>query len=224
MNFAKRLRYYAIGLMMGLVVSFMFFKNRGCGWLPGNRVMDAISSSYIVRTDSMQCLMNCNAISDEDLYNIFYHGDVLFSESKVDEPEKIYVLQGIREVTQSKFKIAFKIKDTISVIHHIPDAHNTCNCVDTSDFLHPVFMPDRLVQDVFKQSEFQTTALADEEIVQLKLNQEKVKDIVFNGIIVRASSDPYSKPHPYYVVSKDNFLVRLELANKITRVLSVKEK
>lgn len=222
MNFGKRLRYYAIGLLMGLVVSFMFFKNRGCAWLPGNRVMDAISSSFILRSDSIHCIMKCNSISDDDMYNMFYNGDVLFSESKVDiETEKVYVLQGERIESKTEFKIAFLIKDTISIITNIPNA-TACNCSDSVNVLRPVFMPDKMVQNVFRESDFQTTALADEEMALLKVDQKKVKDIIFNGTIIREKSNPFSKPHPYYTIKKDGYTVKVELAKKITRVLGIK--
>ena len=166
--------------------------------------------------------MKCNSISDDDMYNMFYNGDVLFSESKVDiETEKVYVLQGERIESKTEFKIAFLIKDTISIITNIPNA-TACNCSDSVNVLRPVFMPDKMVQNVFRESDFQTTALADEEMALLKVDQKKVKDIIFNGTIIREKSNPFSKPHPYYTIKKDGYTVKVELAKKITRVLGIK--
>src|SRR5688572_8337673 len=103
MNFWRRLRFYLIGVAIGLVVSFSFFKNRGCGWLPGNRILNTLSGSMILVTDSTRCLMDCNNVSDEDVFRMFVDGDVLFSESQTRENPKIYVVQGERVKDESEF-------------------------------------------------------------------------------------------------------------------------
>ena len=44
----KRFQYYGIGLTIGLLFTFIFFQNRGCSWLPENRVKNAILDNVIV--------------------------------------------------------------------------------------------------------------------------------------------------------------------------------
>lgn len=220
MTFRKRLRYYVVGLSMGLVVSFMFFKNRGCSWLPGNRVLDNISSSVILRDDSILCVMQCNHITDKDMFEMFYTGTVNFSESKTHDVFKTFVLSGTRSADKTPFKLAFHVVDSISYIVEVPGANTACDCPLPGSFKR-VFMPDEMVKRIFAESSFSTTAVADEEMAKGKITREEVKKVLFDGEIDRTQSDPFAEPHPVYVVTKNNMTVKVELAEKMTRVLSV---
>jgi hypothetical protein len=44
----RRLMYYGIGLMFGLLFVTLFFGNRGCSWLPENRIKSSVFSQVLV--------------------------------------------------------------------------------------------------------------------------------------------------------------------------------
>jgi hypothetical protein len=44
----RRLLYYGIGLLIGLLFVTFFFGNRGCSWLPENRIKSSIFSQVLV--------------------------------------------------------------------------------------------------------------------------------------------------------------------------------
>jgi hypothetical protein len=47
----RRLKYYGIGFGIGLVFVIFFFQNRGCSWLPSNRVKNSILDRLVVASD-----------------------------------------------------------------------------------------------------------------------------------------------------------------------------
>ena len=50
-SFIRRLKYYGIGFGIGLIFVFIFFQNRGCSWLPGNRVKNTVLERVMVVND-----------------------------------------------------------------------------------------------------------------------------------------------------------------------------
>lgn len=44
----RRLMYYGIGLLFGLLFVILFFGNRGCSWLPENRIKASVFSQVLV--------------------------------------------------------------------------------------------------------------------------------------------------------------------------------
>lgn len=89
----RRLKYYGIGFGIGLIFVFFFFRNRGCSWLPENRVKNAILDRLVVVSDSTSAVLKSNGISHEDLVQVLNDGDVLFDESEKEGDSKIYILE-----------------------------------------------------------------------------------------------------------------------------------
>ncbi len=88
----RRLKYYGIGFGLGLIFVFFFFKNRGCSWLPENRVKNAILDRVLVISDESQAKMTELGLSEEDLVNVLNDGDVDFGASKKEADSKVYLL------------------------------------------------------------------------------------------------------------------------------------
>ena len=89
----RRLKYYGIGFGLGLIFIFFFFQNRGCAWLPGNRVKNAIMDRVIVVSDDTQNKLDEKGISLDDLVLVLNDGDVNFGESDKDGESKIYIIE-----------------------------------------------------------------------------------------------------------------------------------
>lgn len=92
-NTLRRFKYYGIGFGIGLIFVFFFFKNRGCSWLPENRVKNAILDRVLVVSEqSLESFKKAN-LTEQELVNVLNDGDVLFSESVKDKDDKIYMIE-----------------------------------------------------------------------------------------------------------------------------------
>lgn len=92
-TFIKRLKFYGIGFGIGLIFVFLFFQNRGCSWLPSNRVKNSILDRLIVVSDSTNQVFKDKGIDMDDIVNALNDGDVYFNESDKDDPSKIYIIE-----------------------------------------------------------------------------------------------------------------------------------
>jgi hypothetical protein len=101
-NFFRRLKYYAVGFGIGLLFVFVFFKNRGCSWLPSNRVKNTILDRVIVIPENELEELAKNNIKIDDLRDILNDGDVEFSESSKNQNPKVYLIE--KQVNKSKYK------------------------------------------------------------------------------------------------------------------------
>ncbi len=88
---------------MGLVFIFFFFQNRGCSWLPSNRVKNAILDRLIVISDSTDLVLKEKGLSIEDILLALNEGDVEFDESDKDNESKMYIIE------QDNVKYAFSL-------------------------------------------------------------------------------------------------------------------
>lgn len=91
-NIWRRLKYYGIGFGLGLIFVFFFFQNRGCSWLPSNRVKNAILDRVIVVSDAVQLQLDKQKITDEDIEQVLNDGDVVFDQSDKDGDSKVYAI------------------------------------------------------------------------------------------------------------------------------------
>lgn len=222
MRFWQRLRYYMIGVGLGLLVTFFFFRNRGCGWLPQNRVLDRLESSVILRTDSMACvLQRCNAISDEDVFHLLREGDVVFSEGRVDVYPKEYVVASNRKADGSPYKLRFALYDTTSLILGVENPAS-CTCKDFADTaLHILSMPEKMLKEMFLNKEFTITTEGKCMMDCIGVSAEDVVDLIQKGGINNETSTPFSFPHPRYVVVNKEYTILVEMTKEKTRILSI---
>ncbi len=92
-TFIKRLKFYGIGFGIGLIFVFFFFQNRGCSWLPSNRVKNAILDRLIVVSDSTDKVMKARNITMDDIVLALNDGEVYFKESDKDNASKVYIIE-----------------------------------------------------------------------------------------------------------------------------------
>jgi hypothetical protein len=88
-SFVRRLKYYGIGFGIGLLFVVFFFKNRGCSWLPGNRVKNAITERVVFVHESDLARFN-KEFSKEYLNLLLLEGEIDFSNSDKKGPNKCY--------------------------------------------------------------------------------------------------------------------------------------
>ena len=221
MNFWRRLRFYLIGVSLGLVISFSFFKNRGCAWLPGNRILNQLSSSLILCTDSVRCLMHCSGIADEDVFVLIKNGDVLFKESETESSPKKYVVQGNRKSDESEFKLAFVMRDSTAEVN-VVSGSNSCNCSHEDNSTAKILMmPEEMTRELFLSKDISATSHSDCQIKCRGWDGSAIRTMILEGRIDYSKSQPRAHPHPLYSVQADSVILSLELTEKKTRVLNV---
>jgi len=91
-SFLRRLKLYGIGFGIGLVFVFFFFQNRGCTWLPSNRVKNSILGRVIVVQSDQEALLLKHGISKDEVINFLNDGDVEFGKSKKAGNPQVYSL------------------------------------------------------------------------------------------------------------------------------------
>jgi hypothetical protein len=91
-NFLRRLKFYGLGFGIGLVFVFFFFQNRGCAWLPSNRVKNTILGRVIVVSDQERQLLTAGGIDDKEIVEFLNSGDVEFGKSKKQGNTQVYCI------------------------------------------------------------------------------------------------------------------------------------
>lgn len=89
-SFLKRLRYYGVGFGIGLVFVFFFFQNRGCSWLPSNRVKNAILDRVLTISEGEEQKLKKKDIGEIEIVQLLNTGTVDFDKSKKDGSMKVY--------------------------------------------------------------------------------------------------------------------------------------
>ena len=117
-SFFSRLKYYGIGFGIGLIFVIFFFQNRGCSWLPDNRVKNSILDRVLVLPESEAQQLKKFGLTKKDLTLVLNDGEVLFDESKKEGDPKVYVVE--KEIpSHGKMKFFFSLakESFISEIH-----------------------------------------------------------------------------------------------------------
>jgi hypothetical protein len=133
MSFARRIRLFIIGILIGSLVvwGFLFRGRTFPAWTPEGRVLEALNEHPIRISSEARCMLNCNHITDDDILALIADGDVLFSESDIrgkDIPE--YVVEGKGKnlkLYKMKFRSEYLTTVLISVLPS-PNSNATCDC------------------------------------------------------------------------------------------------
>jgi hypothetical protein len=133
MSFARRIRLFIIGILIGSLVvwGFLFRGRTFPAWTPEGRVLEALQEHPIRISSEARCMLDCYKISDEDILALIADGDVLFSESDIrgkDIPE--YVIEG-KGKNQKLYKMKFRTEYLTTVLISVlpsPNSNARCDC------------------------------------------------------------------------------------------------
>ncbi len=89
----RRLKFYGIGFSIGLVFVLIFFQNRGCSWLPSNRIKNSFLDRVIVLPENEANTLKKLHLTHNDIINVLNDGDVVFSKSLKKGKTKVYHLE-----------------------------------------------------------------------------------------------------------------------------------
>ena len=84
---ARRIRLYLTGLILGILVVYIMFKDRDwLGWLPGNRVLtDIQSDSSLIFSDHLDCWLDCYQLDTGDVFTLLEEGSAEIQRSENGE-------------------------------------------------------------------------------------------------------------------------------------------
>jgi hypothetical protein len=92
-TFLRRLKYYAVGFTIGTLFVYFFFENRGCSWLPDNRVKTAILERVVVvKSDNINSLKKLG-VTTENFTNFIKGAEIIFKKSATKKETKAYYIK-----------------------------------------------------------------------------------------------------------------------------------
>lgn len=199
MKFFGRLKYYGIGVGMGLMLVFAMFGTRGCDWTPTNRVKSAIQSSRLAANAQMQCMLECNTISDEIIYDLIYNGKVNFKDSKTDSEPKNYILYN------DEYKIGFdlNVKDSTAVVTDLYYHEEKCDCPNEMAInLIAIHKPNAIIFSELLEKGFELSEKNQCEMNCHNLSETDVRSIFEDGKIDYNQSQLKKGENPRYAITK----------------------
>jgi len=129
MKFAKRLRLYLTGVLIGLVLVVFFFNDRISvltDWLPNERVLVRLQETDARYTDRAICLMECLDIDTADVRTVKETGDVKFRISDTHSDPMVYVVDG--EIRNEIYRFFFDATDSTSVLTRATRVNSVADC------------------------------------------------------------------------------------------------
>lgn len=187
-----------IGALIGGLLSFFIFKGRGCEWLPGARVLKSIQTSKVIISEKDNCLIECNAISAEQIYQLIETGKVNFRDS--DTENKNY------QISKDELTLNIQIvaKDTTAIVNSINSTATNCTCDQESETNYTLlYQPNSIVLNRLKEL---TLAIKDETQCELDcfgITNDNIDSLFVNGQILFDQSYPNRVPNPIYYIVLD---------------------
>lgn len=127
MNFLNRLKYYLIGVGLGILIVMSIFKDRKLtSWTPNNQVIKQIEEFPLKLSSIDLCRIECLEISVDSLKTYLLNGDVDFSSSDVhSEGGKIYAIEIESEIVSA---VRIKINEESCEVLELNLLKENCDC------------------------------------------------------------------------------------------------
>lgn len=196
-SFLRRLKFYGIGFGLGLIFVFFFFQNRGCSWLPGNRVKNTVLERVMVVNDETAAAFAKKGLTEKDVIAALNSGSVLFGDSDKNNDSKVYIV----EHEGNKFLFTLPYESFITEVRLGGDALKTKTSTVGMGTIWRFPADKNLVY------------LDSSEVLQCQMGQLKLKDAksVFSKIkksgkidFQRTKLDARPKPEHYIVFYQDS--------------------
>jgi hypothetical protein len=142
-SFKRRLSYYALGFGIGLLFVFFFFNNRGCSWLPENRIKSLISQQIVFVSDKNKEVLTKLRIGTDELKAYIESAEIHFSKSVKNVNPRIYHLEGSTK-NQENFVSQIVLYNDAFVCELIPNVFTSKKAKpEKKGFGYPIVYPDR---------------------------------------------------------------------------------
>ncbi len=209
-----------IGALIGGLLSFFIFNGRGCAWLPGARVLSSIQTSKVIVSEKDNCILECNNISSDEIYQLIENGDVDFGKSETEN--KNYLISN----DSLTLNIQIIAKDTTAIINNIQSQSNSCDCnsKDNNNYI-TLYQPNSIVLKKLKSLTLSIKKEVQCELDCFGIPSSAIDSMLVNGTILFEQSYPNRVPNPiYYIESKTHgksYLYCLEQGATKTRLQHV---
>lgn len=108
-SFWRRLRYYGLGFGIGLIFVFFFFRNRGCSWLPENRVKNTFLGRVLVVSEDNRRIFEQHHLTDSVIVSFLNDGSISFGSSKKQGNPKVYKIR--KELNGKEVELWFSMPE-----------------------------------------------------------------------------------------------------------------
>ena len=205
----RRLKFFAIGLGFGCIIVYFTFGNRGCAWLPGNRVKNMIGEKEIIVGDSILALMTCNDLNNDAIYELLKSdGNVEFSLSETHSRPKVYYIEGEKDGASYYAKFALYEQEPLSmegeeyaeVVAIGWSAEKACSTDLSNQYKSTLPLPHSDVIAILEANEFRILEEASCEMEFYGLSEEEVLAFHKTAEIDIEASAPRAGDNPYYVM------------------------
>lgn len=226
-KFKNRIKYFAIGLFIGVGFVYFVFGNRGCAWLPENRVKNMIGEKEIIVGDSLLDVMRCLAITNDDVYALLKsEGEVEFSKSVTSGDPKIYYIEKEKEEELYWARFALHKKKDLAEVLEVKKANGpTCSSDKSNEGKSTLPLPHADVIAILESNEFRILSLAECQMAFYGLTKDTVFNFHTTATIDIENSEPRLSPNPFYIMrgnmNEVRYSVKYIVGENRTRIHSI---
>ncbi len=129
MNFINRLKYYLIGVGLGILMVMAIFKDRNLrSWMPQFQVIKEISEKPLGISEEIMCRFECTGLSTEnEIDSILATGDVDFKRSNVKAHDAREYIINIEDHAIEEIRIIIYSEKIVVVSVIVPNID--CHCL-----------------------------------------------------------------------------------------------
>lgn len=166
-TFLRRLFYYLIGVGIGLLFVFFVFGNRGCSWLPQNKVKETINHKILISTSKK--------VSSKNFKQTFEVSAVNFEKSNKNSDFKTYLFETPKaDGKTSSFYVSFSSDSYCAIVH---DDQNQPQLLKTDTFLKIINLPE----DKYSLFNFDVNPLILKNINSVNFSRENYSKTLINS-------------------------------------------
>jgi hypothetical protein len=129
MTFARRLRAYMIGLIIGTAMVIVIFNDRLSiltDWLPGNRVLVELSKSEMSYSPKSLCELKCLGLDSSQVNQTIQEGKVRFSLSETRADPRIYAID--QRIGDRLIRLHFALSEPKATLVHAEAPITVVDC------------------------------------------------------------------------------------------------
>lgn len=223
----NRIKYYLIGLSLGVIVVYFMFGNRGCAWLPGNRVKNMIGEKEIIAGDSILQALKCYDLNNDDIYALLKsEGNVEFTLSSTDTYPKVYYIKGEKE--NEMYWINFSLyddKDFSEVVGVGRANQSDCDVKNSNQRKSTIPLPHKDVIAILESQEFRVLNQARCEQEFYQIGEENLLKFHKTATIEIDQSAPRLSPNPFYFlageINDEHYRIKYIVGENRTRIARI---
>lgn len=211
MKLKKRIIFYVIGFVLGLILTFVIFADKDIfGFMPSNRVKSDIQNSNIMISPLEKARLECMGIDEDFIFEMIENADVNFSNSQTSSSTEKFYMHGqeyFLDVKKYELEYEGKLlsfwiapKDSISVLHTVK---TNCEVTETdSKNLEIILMPEHLIFKKMLEKELWLNKQITCTMECHQITKADIDKLFKSGDILLEESLPGRKPNPIYFIKQ----------------------